>query len=320
MGKKLDLSNKLFGRLTAVSEHGYTSGNKKRILWLCKCACGKDSVVTSENLRSGNTQSCGCLSRSMMPWNGLDLVGKQFGRLLVVEKYGKTLSGMTLWLCECVCGNRLKVQTGNLTSGHTKSCGCYSKEVTSRSHLKDLTGKRFGRVLVVERYNKINPREVWWSCKCNCGKEFVTTRKRLLNGQTQSCGCLHRERISKENSHWWKEDRSLLVEPFKSQIVYLLEYNDWRKYVFNRDDCVCQRCGITGGNLHAHHIIPFSKIINGYNITTVDKAKECALLFSVDNGVTLCEVCHRWMHSNKNINKEFTKELLCQKEGITWEN
>jgi hypothetical protein len=245
-------------------------------------------------------------------------VGEKFGRLLIIEACGRTKFGMVIWLCECECGNKLKVPTSNLTSGHTKSCGCYSKEVRSTIHLKDLTGKKFGRASVVERHKQEDLKGVWWSCSCDCGKEFITTGKRLLNGQTRSCGCLHRENVSGENSHLWKKDRSTLTEPFKAQIVYLLEYNDWRRHVFNRDDYTCQRCDIVGGDLHAHHIMSFSKIINSYDITTVDEAKECALLFSIDNGITLCIDCHRWTHSKENINKEFVKELSCRKEGVIW--
>lgn len=67
----------------------------------------------------------------------VDLVGKQFGRL-VVQSYDHTAKGKTaVWKCLCDpakggCGNIVYVMTYNLTNGNTKSCGCLQKEKSSR--------------------------------------------------------------------------------------------------------------------------------------------------------------------------------------------
>ena len=58
-----------------------------------------------------------------------DLVGKQFGRLTVKKLVGKTKNGMKLWECECSCGKTTIQPTNQLNGGHTKSCGCYSRDV-----------------------------------------------------------------------------------------------------------------------------------------------------------------------------------------------
>lgn len=53
------LEGQRFGRLVAVEEVGRTNnGNAK---WLCKCDCGGQKVVASYALRTGRTQSCGCI-------------------------------------------------------------------------------------------------------------------------------------------------------------------------------------------------------------------------------------------------------------------
>lgn len=67
----------------------------------------------------------------------LQLEGKRFGRLLVMEYLGPYKANpnsepKSLWRCQCDCGNTTNVVRGSLTSGLTKSCGCYSLEVTSR--------------------------------------------------------------------------------------------------------------------------------------------------------------------------------------------
>lgn len=57
---------------------------------------------------------------------------------------------------------------------------------------KDLTGAVFGRLTVINFHSKINNRYKWL-CKCSCGKEKIVARKELMNGDTQSCGCLQKE-------------------------------------------------------------------------------------------------------------------------------
>jgi hypothetical protein len=53
-----------------------------------------------------------------------NLVGKEYGRLFVVERT-RNKSGRIAWLCWCQCGNYVCVRTDGLTSGHTQSCGCW---------------------------------------------------------------------------------------------------------------------------------------------------------------------------------------------------
>ena len=54
----------------------------------------------------------------------LDLTGKTFGELYVIEKSNVKKSNRVSWKCKCSCGNETIVITNHLTSGHTKSCGC----------------------------------------------------------------------------------------------------------------------------------------------------------------------------------------------------
>lgn len=67
MGKKIDLTNITFGRLTVVEEvtPSISPSGYKSVRWLCTCSCGsgKEVLVTTAHLRSGNTKSCGCLHK-----------------------------------------------------------------------------------------------------------------------------------------------------------------------------------------------------------------------------------------------------------------
>lgn len=58
-----------------------------------------------------------------------DLVGKKYGRLLVVKLHGISKQKQTVWECECECGNKKIVRIGTLISQHTRSCGCLKKDI-----------------------------------------------------------------------------------------------------------------------------------------------------------------------------------------------
>lgn len=62
MSKAIDLTGMRFGKLVAVSqaESTYNANNKPMRRWLCKCDCGNTIVTSRQNLRKGDTKSCGC--------------------------------------------------------------------------------------------------------------------------------------------------------------------------------------------------------------------------------------------------------------------
>lgn len=71
--------------------------------------------------------------------------------------------------------------------------------------LKDLTGKRFGRLKVLRREGTYTTpsgaSSPTWRCRCDCGKEVVIVGGSLRNGMTKSCGC-----------HRWKENAYKIVD------------------------------------------------------------------------------------------------------------
>ena len=77
-------------------------------------------------------------------------------------------------------------------------------------------------------------------------------------------------------NHWnWQGGKTLEARNFRKSTVY----NDWRKFVFKRDNYTCVLCGRVGGKLNAHHIKPYAYFKS--------------LGLSIDNGRTLCLDCHR---------------------------
>ena len=129
--------------------------------------------------------------------SSLNIMGQKFGKLTVIERAENTKAGKTRWLCQYDCGNRKVVTGSDLRSGHTTSCGCAHYEKTT---LIDLTGKKFGRLMVLKRVFPPNTKnKAYWLCQCDCGNTIVCASRNLREGSTKSCGCLQRE-IAKERA------------------------------------------------------------------------------------------------------------------------
>ena len=58
----------------------------------------------------------------------VDLTGKRFGKLVVLEFVRRDKHYNSYWKCRCDCGNVMVTPASSLRSGHSKSCGCFSKE------------------------------------------------------------------------------------------------------------------------------------------------------------------------------------------------
>ncbi len=121
MPPQKDLSGQRFGKLIVL----YKSERVQRgtTLWACLCDCGKETIAAANNMKNGNTKSCGCLKHKQS-YNAVDRIGKRYGNLTVIEKRGLTSDRHNTWLCRCDCGKEIIARAGNLASGDTKSCGC----------------------------------------------------------------------------------------------------------------------------------------------------------------------------------------------------
>ena len=118
-----------------------------------------------------------------------DLTGKTFGRLTAIQPVVKAGNRKRFWLCSCTCGGQAVVEESHLKSGHTKSCGCYRRECP-RQRQRDLTGRRYGRLLVLGPVVEADGSIQNWECLCDCGKKVVCYKENLYSGSTRSCGCL----------------------------------------------------------------------------------------------------------------------------------
>lgn len=89
-----------------------------------------------------------------------------------------------------ICGQEF-MSTRSIVSNRDKYC---SKECSIKARIKDLTGRKFGKLTVVEFKGSNNKTGALWLCKCECGNEKIITSRNLLSGVTKSCGCLSKEK------------------------------------------------------------------------------------------------------------------------------
>lgn len=186
MSRKNDLTGQRFGKLVVLEDVGRSK--QGRVLWRCKCDCGKETVVGGTSLIVGDTRSCGCIEG-----NKKDIVGHRFGKLVAVNVVGRDKNNNMIWHCKCDCGSDVDVVCHNLLSGNTSSCGC----LKGGHNKKNMIGKRFGKLTVISEAGSNGKRSTLWLCKCDCGNEKIIDGERLRSGHTKSCGCLQKSNVSK---------------------------------------------------------------------------------------------------------------------------
>ena len=125
MPRKLeDITGKKFTHLMVLKHAGMIpSGQQKQSSWLCLCDCGKEVVVSNNNLKRSNTKSCGCHHVRMAKEHNLkEITNQRFGMLVALE-YVETRNKNAHWKCICDCGNEAIIAACALKNGQ-KSCGC----------------------------------------------------------------------------------------------------------------------------------------------------------------------------------------------------
>ncbi len=90
-----------------------------------------------------------------------------------------------------------------------------------------------------------------------------------------------------DKRYWrWKGESSELERKRFSRF-----HQVWSKSVRDRDENICQDCGIEEKRMHAHHIVPLEECLNS------------CLEFDINNGVTLCPKCHKHRHKEQRTYK-----------------
>lgn len=116
-----------------------------------------------------------------------------------------------------------------------------------------------------------------------CKAAFVTNsnRQKFCGRRCFSVSLGERQRGAR--SHRWKGGK---MRP-DALLRGSMEYSDWRKAVYARDDYTCQLCFERGGKIAAHHIREY--------------AKHPDLRLVVENGITLCWLCHQSVKGKERV-------------------
>lgn len=122
---KESLVGQRFGKLVVVDSDSKSKDGRRR--WKCLCDCGGTTTCLTNNLKRGNSTSCGCQT------GFVDIAGQRFGRLVALEAFEKGHCREWKWKCICDCGNVVVVGGTSLRRPErgTKSCGCLTKELTA---------------------------------------------------------------------------------------------------------------------------------------------------------------------------------------------
>lgn len=129
----------VYGMLTVVSQTVF--GRKAKVSCICECGKTKECRLSYlKNAISRNrTPYCGCWTKArkielgMQKFDFAKYFQKKFGRLLVTGVFVDETKkrNKSKLVCMCECGGQSVVTVGDLTTGHTTSCGCFHDELRS---------------------------------------------------------------------------------------------------------------------------------------------------------------------------------------------
>lgn len=202
----------------------------------------------------------------------------------------------------------------NRKGAYSTPCSHYIFEFNNRSivvmkKIHDLTGQRFGRLVVIERVDShIQPsgqRKTRWLCKCDCGNEKIVSSSQLKSGMTKSCGCLSREK-SKER---------LFVHGLKHTRLYVV-WCDIKSRCFNPNNTYYKDYGgrdITICSEWKDNFMVFYEwaYANGYNENALKG--ECTI-DRIDNNKGYCPDNCRWVSMKEQCKNRRSNIFLTYKD------
>lgn len=133
-----EIIGKRFGRLTVIS---FYEVKNECSYFLCRCDCGNEIITSMNHLRTGHTQSCGCLQKEIVSQmndkHRQEMIGKHFGYLKVLY-FDRVQNDVAYYSCLCErCGSITVKRGANLLSGNLVSCGCM-KESYGESRITEI--------------------------------------------------------------------------------------------------------------------------------------------------------------------------------------
>jgi hypothetical protein len=220
--------------------------------------------------------------------NRIDITGQRFDRILVLS-YNSTKNKITYWNCICDCGKEKLISGSSLRNKCTRSCGCLAHEIRITKGRKtkkkwvDITGQRFGKLVVLGYTDDRKRGYAIWRVQCDCGspeKTYCTASLTSRKKPTRSCGCLWRKPLG-------EACRLRVLRGYKRNAktrshVWGLTDNQF----FSLIQQVCHYCGRNPSNTS------YEKESNGSYIYNGIDRKNGTLGYFLENCVPCCRPCN----------------------------
>jgi hypothetical protein len=169
--------------------------------------------------------------------------------------------------------------------GQKSWCKGLTKECNAS--LARASGKKKGRKFSAEQIKKMSQSLKGRKATSGC---FVAGSDKLK--EIIKLAIKKNKTLTREKNHRWKGGPNKVIVAIRQ----CPQNKDWKLMVFGRDNYTCQKCGVRGVYLHAHHKIKLCDIVKNNNIITFEEALACDIIWDLDNGITLCRDCHYKLH------------------------
>lgn len=188
------------------------------------------------------------------------------------------------------CDFTFTVSPDNFLNNNTrcpKCSGNFKNDELFKKEINDLVGNEYS---LLETYK--TKRHKLLFIHNECGTSFKQHPENFLKGhRCPTCGLQKR---SKENHYKYNPD--LTTEDRMKRDMFNGEIRKWRERIFKRDNYTCQICGSYGNKLNAHHLNSWDKYINQR--------------FEDDNGITLCDSCHKSFHKRFGYGNNTSEQFM----------
>lgn len=237
---RVNLTGQRFGGLLVLA---YMPRQKGK--WLCLCKCGTSRIISGVQLRLRGQVSCGCYQREACSVRFLDdLIGRRFGRWIVLSRAPNKARGATRWMCRCDCGTERDVLACILKNGTSQSCGCLLKYVhaatPSRRKLADgiaSLNALFGQYKRGAKHRHL---------------QFDLTNKDFISIVGQACHYCHAAPL-----HPYLRGAS--ASPFVGNGID--RYDGTQGYTLNNCVPCCKRCNFSKNTMHGDEFISFCRSV-----------------------------------------------------------
>lgn len=177
-----------YGQLTIIG-YGDKKTSDKKILYTCKCSCGKITYATRYQLLSGKKTRCEeCARKSNESVSDEEFIGNTYNNLKILKKSEERNSqGKVQYVCMCtLCGkDNVLARKSDVVRGRKKACPECSKKLAIENKRSvvdaEMIGKMFDYLKVIERVpSDRSHHNSKWLCLCTkCGNTVVKYKDEL---------------------------------------------------------------------------------------------------------------------------------------------